>query len=98
MLFVLPNAQLTRNLGAVRIVVKLSDSETTMRTARKLSSAAACYTHSLHMKQPVEVHDYYIHPAVHFLLLVRLPYAINVEDMTAMLKQKTDSVWSGILK
>ena len=43
MLFVLPNAQLTRNLGAVRIVVKLSDSETTMRTARKLSGAAACY-------------------------------------------------------
>jgi hypothetical protein len=41
--FISHNAQLTRNLCAVGFVVKLSDSETTKPTARKLSSAAACY-------------------------------------------------------
>ena len=35
------NAAVSRNLCAVRLVVKLSDSETTRRTARKLSVCTA---------------------------------------------------------
>ena len=37
------NAAVSRNLCAVRLVVKLSDSETTRRTARKLSVCTALY-------------------------------------------------------
>ena len=50
------------------------------------------------MKQPVEVRDYYIHLAAHFLFWSVSLTATNAEDMTAMLKQKTDSVWPGALK
>ena len=42
------NAQLTRNLCAGRIAVKWELASMAIWTARKLSSAAACYTYSAH--------------------------------------------------
>ena len=44
--FISSNASFSRNLCVVGFVVKLSDSETTKPTARKLSAGMTCYANS----------------------------------------------------